>query len=183
MLALNRHQHILASLLGNENLVIIADPSNPSNMTSHEELLEEYRRVFDRVDERLLLSCFGNTGQGGIKIKEWQPPSTIDLLKEMKSSGTLSDLLSELVNYLINKKGNEDLGSVSDASIINPCNDVISICVVAHESKDPIRPSQAKIIDLNPSSENIEAVPSAFILGEQQLKDLYLVHDQLSSNR
>ena len=73
----------------------------------------------------------------------------------MKSSCTLSDLLSELVNYLINKKGNEDLGSVSDASIINPCNDVISICVVAHESKDPIRPSQAEIIDLNPSNENL----------------------------
>ena len=131
----------------------------------------------------MLLLCFRNIRQGVIKIKEWHPPSTLDLLKEMKSSCTLSDLLSELVNYLINKKGNEDLDSVSDASIINPCNDVISICVVAHESKDPIRPSQAKIIDLNPSSENIEAVPSSFILREQQLKDLYLVHDQLSSNR
>ena len=86
------------------------------------------------------------------------------------------------MNYLINKEDNENLDSGSDASIINPCNDVISTCVVTHESKDPIRPSQAKIIDLNPSSENIEAVPSSFILGEQQLKDLYLVHDQLSSN-
>ena len=59
------------------------------------------------------------------------------------------------MNYLINKEDNEDLDSGSDTSIINPCNDVISTCVVTHESKDPIRPSQAEIIDLNPSNENL----------------------------
>ena len=133
----------------------MADLSNPSDTTSCEELLEEYRREYDRAIKGQFLSYYSTTGQGVIKIKEPQMPSTIDILKEMKSSGTLSDLLSELVNYLINKEDNEDLDSGSDASIINPCNDVISTCVVTHESKDPIRPSQAEIIDLNPSNENL----------------------------
>jgi hypothetical protein len=39
--------------------------------------------------------------QGVIQIKEWEPPSTIDTLKEMQSSGNLSDELSEFVNYYL----------------------------------------------------------------------------------
>jgi hypothetical protein len=136
------------------------------------------------VDEKLLLSCFHTIEQGIIQIKEWQPPSTIDILKEMKSSSTLSDLPSNFLNYLINKEDNMDLDFVSDEFIINPCNDVISTCVVSHGSKDPIRPSKAEIIDPKFSSENIEAVSSASIWGGgQQLEDSCLFHDRLSSNR
>ena len=51
------------------------------------------------------------------------------------------------MNYLINKEDDVDLDFISDESIINPCNDVISTCVVVHEIKDPIRPSQPEIID------------------------------------
>ena len=89
--------------VGDENLAIMADPSNPSNISSHEELLEEYRRECNRADERLLLSYYRKIEEGIIKIKEWTPPSTIDLLKEVQSSGTLSDALFEIVRYLIDQ--------------------------------------------------------------------------------
>ena len=79
----------------------MADPSNPSNISSHKELLQEYRRECDQADERLLLSYYRKIEQGVIKIKEWKPPSTIDLLKEVQSSNTLSDALSDFVQYLI----------------------------------------------------------------------------------
>ena len=77
----------------------MADPSNPSNISSHEELLQEYRRECDQADERLLLSNYRKTEQVDIKIKEWKPPSMIDLLKEVQSSKTLSDALSNLVQH------------------------------------------------------------------------------------
>jgi len=76
---------------------MMADPSNPSNILSHEELLQEYRRECDQANERLLQSCYRKTEKGIIKIKEWKPPSTIDLLKEVQASDTLSDALSDLV--------------------------------------------------------------------------------------
>ena len=69
------------------------------------------------------------------------------------------------MNYLINEEDNEDLDFISDECIINPCKDVISTCVVAHENKHPIMPSEAKISDLNLSSENIVSMSSASILG------------------
>ena len=78
---------------------MMADPSNPSSISSHEELLQEYRRECDQADERLLLSCYRKTEQGVIKIKDWKPPSMIDLLKEVQSSETLSDALFDLVQH------------------------------------------------------------------------------------
>jgi hypothetical protein len=39
--------------------------------------------------------------QGVVQSKEWQPPSTIDTLKEMQFSGNLSDDLSEFVNHYL----------------------------------------------------------------------------------
>ena len=75
----------------------MTDFSNPSNISSHEELLQEYRRECDQADERLLLSYYRKTAQGIIKIKEWKPPSMMDLLKEVQSLDTLSNALSDLV--------------------------------------------------------------------------------------
>ena len=82
----------------------MTDLSNPSNISSHEELLQEYRRECDQADERLLLSCYRKTEQGVVKIRKWKPPSAIDLLKEVQSSDTLSDALSDLVQYLIDQE-------------------------------------------------------------------------------
>ena len=78
--------YFLATLLGNENQAIMANLSNPSNPASSEELLEEYRREYDKAVEGLLLSCFRITEHGVVKIKELQAPSTIDVLMEMQSS-------------------------------------------------------------------------------------------------
>jgi hypothetical protein len=107
----------------------MADLSNPSNISSHEELLEEYRRECNQADERLLLSCYCKTEEGVIKIKEWTPPSTIDLLKEVQSSDTLSDALSELVQYLIDQEDGSVLVPAVQKSVIeepanNPCKDL-----------------------------------------------------------
>ena len=88
MLARKRRQHKLATPLGNKNRAMMADLSNPSNPTSSEKLLEEYSREYDRAVEGLLLSCFRITEQRVVKIKELQPPSKIDVLMEMQSSGT-----------------------------------------------------------------------------------------------
>ena len=108
MLAPNRRQHILATLLGNENLAIMADPSNYSNMVPHEEssdeLLEEYMQESLAAVERLYLSCFILTKQGAVRVKEWLEPSDVDILKEMQSSDTLSNVLSDFVKYLIDKE-------------------------------------------------------------------------------
>ena len=134
---------------GDENSVIMTDFSNPSNISSHEELLQEYRRECNQVDERLLLSCYHKTEQGVIKIKEWKPPSMIDLLKEVQSSDTLSDALSDFVQYLIDQEASSILVPVIQESVIekpinNPCKD-LSTCDVA--CQDTIRSSQVEIVD------------------------------------
>ena len=96
----------------------MVDLSNPSNPTSSEELLEEYQREYDRAVEGLLLSCFRITEQGVVKIKELQPPSTIDVLMEMQSSGTLSNVLSDFVKYLIDKEDSSVATSIIQKSAI-----------------------------------------------------------------
>jgi hypothetical protein len=86
----------LATPLGKEDLAIMADLSDLSF-----KLCEEYTRERCLADKRLFLYCFCKTDQGVVWIKEWQPPSTIDTLKEMQSLGNLSNELSEFVNYYI----------------------------------------------------------------------------------
>ena len=125
----------------------MADPSNPSNMTSYEELRKEYRREFDKAIEGLLLSCFRKTKQGVVKIKELQTPSTIDILMEMQSSGTLSDTLSNYVEYLIDKENSAIPIPVIQKSAIekpanNPCKNLPDVAC-----QDTIRLSQAEIVE------------------------------------
>ena len=151
--------------VGDENLAIMADPSN-------EELLEENWRECNRADERLLLSCYRNTEEGVIKIKEWKPPSTIDLLKEVQSSGTLSDALSELVQYLIDQEDSSiPVPTVQKSAIEepanNPCKD-LPICDVA--GQDTIRPSQAEIAEPNSPSKYTETNSNTFTLGGNKTK-------------
>ena len=125
----------------------MADPSNPSNISSHEELLQEYRRECDQVDERLLLSCYRKTEQGVIKIKDWKPPSMIDLLKEVQSLDTLPDALSDLIQYLINQEDSSIPVPVIQKLVIeklanNPCESLHNIA-----GRDTIWPSQAEFVD------------------------------------
>ena len=155
LLAPKRRQQIGDSA-GEENLTVMADLSNPSHMMANEEFRMEYSKEFDLAVENLLLSCFRQTDQGIIKIKELQQPSTIDILKEMQSSGNLSDALSGFVNFrlksLIDKEDRSDSILVNPESvikkptkdIIDPCNNLSNCDVVGQETS---RPSLAEIVD------------------------------------
>ena len=148
----------------------MADPSNPSNMTSYEELRKEYRRESDKAIEGLLLSCFRKTKQGVVKIKELQTPSTIDILMEMQSLGTLSDTLSNYVEYLIDEENSAIPISVIQKSAMekpanNPC---ISLPDVANQ--DTIWPFQAEFVNPKSSSKSTETISSTSMLGGQQNK-------------
>ena len=148
----------------------MADLSNPSNPASSEELLEEYRREYDKAVEGLLLSCFRITEHGVVKIKELQTPSTIDVLMEMQSSGTLSDILSGFVKHLIDKKDSSVAIPVIQKSAIekptsNPCEILHNVA-----SQDTIRPSQAEIVEPNFPSKSTETKFSTSTLGGQQNK-------------
>ena len=120
----------------------------------------------------MLLSCYCKIEEGIIKIKKWTPPSTIDLLKEVQSSGNLSDALSELVQYLIDQENSSvPVRAVQKSAIEepanNPCKD-LPICDVA--GQDTIRPSQAEIVEPNSPSKYTETNSSTSTLGRQQNK-------------
>jgi hypothetical protein len=132
---------------------------------------ERERRL---ADKRVFMYCFRKTEQGVIRIKEWQPPSTIDTLKEMQSSSNLSDELSEFVNYyiksFIDKEDSSEsilinLGSIVEKptnDIINPCKTLPNCDVVGQETS---RPSLAEIVDLKSPNKSIEATSSTSSLG------------------
>ena len=156
---------------GEENQVIMTDLSNPSNMSSHEELLQEYRRECDQTDERLLLSCYRKTEQGVIKIKDWKPPSMIDLLKAVQSLDTLPDALSDLIQYLINQEDSSIPVPVIQKLVIeklanNPCESLPNIA-----GRDTIWPSQAEFVDPKLPQKSIEIISSTSTLVGQQGKD------------
>jgi len=143
----------------------MADLSNPSNPASSEELLEEYRREYDKAVEGLLLSCFRITEHGVVKIKELQAPSTIDVLMEMQSSGTLSDILSGFVKHLIDKEDSSIAIPVIQKSAIekptsNPCEILPNVA-----SQDTIRPSQAEIVEPKSPNKSTETKSSTSTLG------------------
>ena len=156
----------LATLLGNKNQAIMVDLSNPRNA---KELLEEYRREYDRAIESLLLSCFQTTEQGVVKIKELQAPSTIDVLMEMQSLGTLSDILFGFVNHLIDKEDSSVANPVIQKSAIenptnNPCNDLPTCDVVG---QDTIRPSQAEFVEPKSPSKSTTKSSSITVGGDK----------------
>jgi hypothetical protein len=134
----------LATPLGNKDQATMADLSDLSV-----KLCEDYTREHCLANKRLLLSCFRKTEQGVIWIKEWQPPSTIDTLKEMQSLENLSDELSEFVNYYIkslsDKEDSLESILVNTESVVEKLtNDIISPCktlpncdVVGQETSQP----------------------------------------------
>ena len=81
----------------------MADPSNSSNIRH----MRNYLRSIGENVIGQMKDCFYpvtvKPKKGLIKIKEWKPPSTIELLKEVQSSGTLSDALFEIVRHLIDQ--------------------------------------------------------------------------------
>jgi hypothetical protein len=159
----------LATPLGNEDLAIMTNLSDLSI-----KFCEEYTRERCLADKRLFLSCFRKMEQGVIWIMEWQPPSTIDTLKEMQSSGNLSDELSEFVNYYIKSLSDKEDSSESilvnlESVVEKPTNDIVNSCkalpscdVVGQETS---RPSLAEIVDLKSPNKSIEATNSTSTLG------------------
>jgi hypothetical protein len=167
-----RHQHKLTNPLGKKNLVIMADLSNPSNMAARDKLLEEYKREYDRAVKRLFLSRCHTTEQGVKVIQEWQIPSTIDILMEMRSSGTLSNIVSGIIKDFIDQENSSIQALVVQKSIIekttnNPCKD-LPICDVV--SQDTVRPSQPEIVEPNSPCKYTETNSSTSTLGGQQNK-------------
>jgi len=170
VLARKRRQHILATPLGNKNQAMMADLSNPSNPTSSEKLLEEYSREYDRAVEGLLLSCFRITEQRVVKIKELQPPSKIDVLMEMQSSGTLSDVLSDFVKHLIHKEDSSiPTPVIQESAIEKPTSDPCKILPIVAGQVE-IRPSQAEFVDPKFPKKSTETIFSSSTLGGQQNK-------------
>ena len=170
MLARKRRQHILATPLGNKNQAMMADLSNPSNPTSSEKLLEEYSREYDRAVEGLLLSCFCITEQRVVKIKELQPPSKIDVLMEMQSSGTLFDVLSGFIKHLIDKEDSSiPTPVIQESAIEKPTSDPCEILPIV-VGLDKIRPSQAEFVDPKSTRKITETISSSSTLGGNKTK-------------
>ena len=118
------------------------------------------------------LSCYYKTEGGVIKIKKWTPPSTIDLLKEVQSSDTLSDALSELVQYLIDQEDSSVPVPVVQKSAIeelanNSCKD-LPICDVA--GQDAIQMFQAEFVDPKSPRKSTETISSTSTPEGQQNK-------------
>lgn len=157
----------LVTPLGNENQAMMADLSNPSNPASSEELLEEYRREYDRAIEDLFLSYFRIREQGVMKIKELQPPSKIDVLMEMQSSGTLSDVLSGFVKHLIDKEDSSHV--IQESAIEKTTSDPCKILPIV-AGQDEIRLSQAEFVDPKSPRKSTETISSSSTLGGQQNK-------------
>ena len=98
------------------------------------------------------------TEQGVHKIKEWQLPSTIDILMEMQSSSNLSDVLSDFDKNFIDEEDSSISIPIIQKSAIetpatNPCETLPNVV-----GQDEIRPFQAEIVDPKCPSVSIKTV-------------------------
>ena len=82
-------------------------------------------------------------------IKEWQIPSTIEILMEMRSSGTLSIVVSGIIKDLIDQENSSIQAPVVQKSVIEkPANNLCkSLPNVA--GQDTIRSFQAELSNQN----------------------------------
>ena len=139
-------------------------------MVTRDKLLEEYQREYNGAIRRLFLSrCY--TEQGVKKIKECQIPSTIEILMEMWSSGTLSNIISSVVKDLIDQIDSSIQTHVVQKSVIekptnNPCKNLPDVA-----SQDTIRQSQAEIVEPKSPNKSSKTKSSTSMLGGQQNKD------------
>ena len=148
----------------------MTDFSNPSNMAARDKLLEEYKREYDGAVRRLFLSRCHTTEQGVKKINECQIPSTIEILMEMRSSGTLSNVISSVVKDLIDQIDSSIQAPVAQKSVIekstnNPCKSLPDVAGQA-----VIQPSQAEFVDQKSPSKCKETNSNTSTLGGQQIK-------------
>jgi len=155
----------------------MADLSSPSNITARDKLFEEYKREYDGAVKKLFLSHCHITEQGVKVIQEWQKPSTIDILMEMRSSDTLFNIVSGIIKNLIDQENSSIQASVVQKSVIekqtnNPCKD-LPICDVV--GQDTVRPSQAEIVKPNSPCKSTETKSSTSTLGRNKTKANLLV--------
>ena len=93
-----------------------------------------------------------------MKIKEWQIPSAIDILMEMQSLKTLSDVLSSIVKNLIDEEDSLiSVPAIQMSVIEKPANNSCKI-VPNVAGQDEIRPFQAEIVDPKCPSVSIKIV-------------------------
>ena len=163
---------------GEEDLAIMADVSNSSDMIALEELPENLRKG---IDINMHTHCYRVTEQDVIMMKMFaiNEYMMFDLPKHCKSTARfITDLLS-FVDELINKKKSVGPIPVPEKSVVekptnNPCKD-LSPCDVA--GQDTIRPFQAEIVNLESHSENIEIVSSSLTLGgARKQRQRYWLH-------
>ena len=137
-------------------------------MAARDKLLEEYKREYDGTVRRLFLSRCHTTEQGVKKINECQIPSTIEILMEMRSSGTLSNVISSVVKDLIDQIDSSIQAPVAQKSVIekptnNPCKSLHDVAGQA-----VIRPSEAEFVDKKSPDKCTETNSSTSTLGGQQ---------------
>ena len=102
-----------------------------------------------RSVKRLFLSRCHTIELGVKKIKECQIPSTIGILMEMRSSGTLSNIVSSVVKDLIDQEDYSILIPATQKSAIekpanNPCKSLPNVA-----GQDTIRSFQAELSNQN----------------------------------
>ena len=99
----------------------------------------------------------------------------IDLLKEVQSSYTLSDALSNFVQYLIDQEDNSISVPIIQKSVIkklanNPCKDLPDVA-----GQDTIRLSQTEIVEPKSPRKSTETISSTSTLGGNKTKEKMLV--------
>ena len=157
--------------LGNENLAIMADLSNSSDMMAFEGLPESLRKG---IDINMHSHCYRVTKQGMImmKISAINEYRMFDLPNHCKSTASFICCLLSFVDELINKKKSVDPKPVIQKSAVekpanNSCNDLPTCNVIG---QDTIRSFQAEIVNPKPHSENIATISSSLMHGGQQNK-------------
>lgn len=161
----------MATPLGNENLAIMADLSNSSDMMALEGLSEE---LVKHIRIYMLPHCYRVTEKDVIMMKIFAIDELrmFDLPKHCKSTVSFITSLLNFVDELINKKKSVDPIFVIQKSAVekptnNPCND-LPTCDVA--GQDVIRPSQVEIVKPNFPSRSTETKSSTSTLGGNKTK-------------
>ena len=110
------------------------------------------------------------TEQGVKKIKECQIPSTIEILMEMRSSCTLSNVLSSVVKDLIDQTDSSIQALVVQKSVIEKSVTNLYETLPNVADQDEIRPSQTEFVDPKFPRKSTETISSTSMLGGNKAK-------------
>jgi hypothetical protein len=174
VLALKRRQYIFGDSAGEENLVIMADLSNSSDMIALEGVPKDLRKG---IDINMHIHYYRVTEQGIIMMKMFaiNEYRMFDLPKHCKSTAKfITDLLS-FVDELINKKKSVDPIPILEKSVVeklanNPCKNLPDVA-----GQDTIRLSQAEIVEPKFPGKSTETTSSTSTLGGNKTKAKVLV--------